>query len=287
MAKQQHEKSRYFTYLLYPESIPENFIELLTKLDVPMAISPLHDKDIELTIKQRKDNLKNYISDNRNVFPKEEIERLEGILNGIDKPKYKKPHYHVIYIAKNPVTAQSVRNKIKRVLGDKSINKVQIIQYTVRDTYEYLTHESADAVAKKKHVYDKKDIVEINNFDVSRYDVLDAEEKNDLLNAVLDTIINYGFKNMIQLEHFVSSNDNDTDLTTSKLRDVAKGNNGMLRLYFDGNYQQSIQRDKERENEILDSLDLNRRTAQTNKMLSQLIFGNNKPKTSKGRTHRF
>ena len=60
------EKSRYFTFLLYPESIPSDWEIKLELLGVPMAISPLHDKD----------------------------------LSPVEGQEYKKDHYHVIYIAK-------------------------------------------------------------------------------------------------------------------------------------------------------------------------------------------
>jgi len=38
------EKSRYFTFLLYPESIPSDWKIKLEMIGVSMAISPLHDK---------------------------------------------------------------------------------------------------------------------------------------------------------------------------------------------------------------------------------------------------
>lgn len=80
------EKARYFTFLLYPESIPNDWELKLETLGVPIAISPLHDKD----------------------------------KSNVEGQQYKKPHYHVIYIAKNPVTADSVRWKIKKLLGENS-----------------------------------------------------------------------------------------------------------------------------------------------------------------------
>ena len=40
------DKARYFTFLLYPESIPEDWETKLELLGVPMAISPIHDKDL-------------------------------------------------------------------------------------------------------------------------------------------------------------------------------------------------------------------------------------------------
>ena len=114
----------------------------LELIGVPIAVSPLHDKDL---------------SD------------IEGQL-------YKKAHYHVIYVAKNPVTADSVRVRIKRALGEKSVAMVQIV-LNIENTYLYLTHESKDAIKKNKYKYDKADIKHINNFDIDRYLTLDAEQK--------------------------------------------------------------------------------------------------------------
>lgn len=39
-------KERYWTFILYPESCPDNFKEILQKTGLCVAISPLHDKDI-------------------------------------------------------------------------------------------------------------------------------------------------------------------------------------------------------------------------------------------------
>ena len=113
------EKSRYFTFLLYPdgEGFPSDWEDRLEKIGVPIAISPLHDKD---KAKNR---------------------------------SYKKAHYHGIYIANNPVTAESVRNKLKAVLSleteeCKAVAKVQIVYESIESVYLYLTHESKDAIKK-------------------------------------------------------------------------------------------------------------------------------------------
>ena len=137
------EKARYFTFLLYPESIPSDWELKLELLGVPIAVSPLHDRD----------------------------------KSDVEGQQYKKPHYHVIYVSKNPVTADSVRMKIKRSLGDNSVALVQIIRTSIENTYLYLTHESKDAIEKKKHVYDKADITLLSNFDIDRYITLDVERK--------------------------------------------------------------------------------------------------------------
>ena len=144
------DKARYFTFLLYPESIPNDWEMRLESIGVPIAISPLHDKD------------------------KSDVEGQE----------YKKAHYHVIYVAKNPVTADSVRFKIKGLLGDKSVALVKIIVTSIENMYLYLTHESKDALAKSKYKYSRKDIKLINNFDIDRYITFDFEDKDDMLNEV-------------------------------------------------------------------------------------------------------
>ena len=63
-----------------------------------------------------------------------------------------------------------------------------------------ILHESVDAIAKKKHIYDKKDIVLINNFDIDRYDSLDTADKKAYLNTVLNLVKSNGIQNMIDLE---------------------------------------------------------------------------------------
>ena len=163
------EKARYFTFLLYPESIPNDWIDNLELIGVPIAISPLHDKD----------------------------------LSDVEGQKYKKEHYHVIYVSKNPVTAESVRLKVKRSLGDKSVAMVQIVSTSMENMYLYLTHESKDAIAKNKHKYSKADIRLLNNFDIDRYVTLDVEDKDDMLNDVCDLIDDHNLANMRELRRFV------------------------------------------------------------------------------------
>lgn len=38
-------KARNFAFIIYPESIPSDWIDCLSRVGVPMAISPLHDLD--------------------------------------------------------------------------------------------------------------------------------------------------------------------------------------------------------------------------------------------------
>lgn len=199
------EKARYFTFLLYPESIPQDWQTKLETLGVPIAISPLHDKD----------------------------------LSSVEGQKYKKAHYHVIYISKNPVTAESVRLKIKRTLGDKSVAKVQIVVQSMENMYLYLTHESKDAIAKNKHKYSKHDITLLNNFDIDRYITLDVEDKDDMLNDVCDLIDDHNLANMRELRRFLKAHGSEYGMPSIKVvNSVLRAHTGLIRLYFDAVYQE-------------------------------------------------
>ena len=198
------EKARYFTFLLYPESIPNDWIDNLELIGVPIAISPLHDKD----------------------------------LSDVEGQKYKKEHYHVIYVSKNPVTAESVRLKVKRSLGDKSVAMVQIVSTSMENMYLYLTHESKDAIAKNKHKYSKSDIRLLNNFDIDRYVTLDVEDKDDMLNDVCDLIDDHNLANMRELRRFVKLHGVEYGLPSMKIiNSVLRAHTGLIRLYFDAVYQ--------------------------------------------------
>ncbi|KRM00702.1 MULTISPECIES: replication protein [Lactobacillaceae] len=199
------EKARYFTFLLYPESIPNDWIDNLELIGVPIAISPLHDKD----------------------------------LSDVEGQKYKKEHYHVIYVSKNPVTAESVRLKVKRSLGDKSVAMVQIVSTSMENMYLYLTHESKDAIAKNKHKYSKADIRLLNNFDIDRYITLDVEDKDDMLNDVCDLIDDHNLANMRELRRFIKLHGVEYGLPSMKIiNSVLRAHTGLIRLYFDAVYQE-------------------------------------------------
>lgn len=216
------EKARYFTFLIYPESSPKNFKELLEQLDRPIAISPLHDKDLN----------------------KSKVFKATG-------EKYKKAHYHCIYVASNPVTAESVRNKLKRLLGDDSVALVQIVKTSVENIYKYLTHESEDAIKKNKHVYSSKELVLLNNFDVARYVTFDVEQKEMYFEIICDLIEEHLIANLLQLRKFIKEEGSNYGLDLKILTKVIANKVGLLRLYFDAAYQER-QSKKEGEFAILE-----------------------------------
>lgn len=206
--------------MIYPEGegLPLDWRERLERIGVPIAISPLHDKD-----------------------------KAKG-------GGFKKAHYHGIYVANNPVTSESVRNKIRAILSTekeecKAIAKVQIIREAVENVYLYLTHESKDAKAKAKYIYDKKDILHINNFDIERYIVIDTETKNQALKTLLQIIRAYGIPNILDLHDFIEDNGEAYGIDLNLFLSTIENKSSLLRLYFDGAYQRTqreIAKDKAR-----------------------------------------
>lgn len=84
-------KSKAWTILLYPDSMPDNWIEMLEELALPVAVSPLHDKDV--------------LSDGT--------------------PK--KPHYHLMFVWEGPTTFKNAQ-RIADMFNGPIPKKVESIQ---------------------------------------------------------------------------------------------------------------------------------------------------------------
>ncbi|MBO7985034.1 replication protein RepB, partial [Listeria monocytogenes] len=98
----------------------------------------------------------------------------------------------------------------------------------------YLTHESKDAIAKNKSVYDKRDIKLLNNFDIDRYITLDVEDKDDMLNDVCDLIDEHGLANIRELRRLVRARGAEHNFRSIKIMSsVLRAHNGLIRLSLD------------------------------------------------------
>ena len=216
--------------MLYPESLPEGWIEKLKDMDIAMAISPLHDKDVVDDWKEPKvEDLKPMAEFLGVDFEEYKAERLAE--------KYKKPHYHVIYIAKNPVTSDAVRKRLKRTLTNESVNMVQTVE-NLRGMYNYLTHETEDAIRLKKHVYAKDEIIAINNFDIDRYVTMDVAEKKNATITLVHFIIERELRNLPQLLKLLDKEPDAVPLSTSAIFTILQEQSSLIRMTFDGVYQE-------------------------------------------------
>ena len=96
-------KKRNWGAVIYPESAPEDWIDILKIKGITFAVSPLHDKDLD---------------------------------NGSNGTKLKKAHYHIIMCFDGPVTDKTVNDLLH------SLNQpIGISLESVRGYYRYFTHK--------------------------------------------------------------------------------------------------------------------------------------------------
>lgn len=246
-------KNRNFAFILYPESLPKDWLVQLETLGVPMAISPLHDKD--KMEKKNNDTIRKQAERQAEkdikaqIFftdeaKKQEYDRLKKYyLDEITKqqqnlPEFKKAHYHVLYVNHNPVTADSVVRKLRRKLGNDAVSHVEIVD-NIENYHLYLTHESADAKAHNKHVYNSKDIKYLNGFDISRYITIDKEQKQELFVALVELVYEKNIMNMNQLLTIIKEHGTDIGIeSVRELISITDGNGWLLKMVLDGNYQE-------------------------------------------------
>lgn len=226
------EKKRFHTFLLYPDSLPDDWKEILSGFKLPIAISPLHDKD-EVDEKNLTDEQKELIKKGEKV--------------------YKKPHYHVIYVAKNPVTTDAVRKRLQRALGKDAVNLVQVVD-SVIGMYEYLTHESESAKKAGKHVYDSKDIKLLSGFRIGDYQSLSPEESKAIAIRLVDIVVDNEIMNIRELLRYLEDHKDDEDgiENMNELKYLLFRQGYKLRVFFDGNYQEVQKENSDEQQDYID-----------------------------------
>lgn len=173
---------RSWAFVIYPESMPENYEEIITDTGLPLAMSPLHDKDINPT------------------------------------GEAKKAHYHCIVYYENPTTLKNVKENVCDKLNGTIPIKLESMrgmyryhihldnpekyQYDDRDRKFYngfdidmaskLTRTEINKIIKQIHTF-------INDNNILEYiDLLDVLKDNDLTNlydvAISNTLL---FKSML------------------------------------------------------------------------------------------
>jgi len=154
-------KKRNWAFVAYPESLPKDWKEQLQKSGIQVAISPLHDKDLN----------------------------PDGTL--------KKPHYHVILVYGNPTTYSNVRAFCNGRLGQSIPQPLE----QVRGYYRYLTHEDnpekhqySKADIQTINGFDIRDFVELTASEVLKLEREtvqfirdnDITEYSDLIEILMD-----------------------------------------------------------------------------------------------------
>lgn len=96
-------KQRYWWFIMYPDSMPKDAFQRLNDLMLPMAISPLHDRDVDY-----------------------------------ETGEQKKPHYHVLVCYSGPTTYKAVSEAIVDLVNGSALK----IALYIKSAYEYLWHKN-------------------------------------------------------------------------------------------------------------------------------------------------
>lgn len=107
------EKERYWSIVVYPDSVPENWLQYLSETGLEIGISPLHDKD------------KNIVDDTQ-----------------------KKPHYHILLCFNGPTTykrVERIANTLNAPIPKRVISPIGLIRYfTHKDNPEKAQYNEED-----------------------------------------------------------------------------------------------------------------------------------------------
>lgn len=142
--KNNNSKGRNWAFVVYPESLPKNWLEILQFSGLKIAVSPLHDAD-------------------KNADETE-----------------KKPHYHIIAIWEGPTTYNNALNFSKQLNGTIPIRLEQIRGYyrylTHKDNPEKAQYDEKDII--KINGFDINDFVEFSKSEIDKM----KREIYDLIN---------------------------------------------------------------------------------------------------------
>ena len=180
-------KGRNWAFVIYPESMPENWRDILYEIGLPCAVSPLHDKDI----------------------------------NPDGTPK--KPHYHVICTYDNATTSKSV----KELVTDRLNATIPIKLENLRGMYRYHLHldnpekyQYDDRDREFFNGFDKSSVEKLTHTEIQRLfkEIISFINENhiyeysDLLTIFLDNdmpeLFDVASNNTIMLTSFLNSKRN-------------------------------------------------------------------------------
>ena len=214
-----NERARNIAAILYPESMLDDWPELLASWGLPVAYC-IHDKD--------------HLADG-------ELDR--------------KVHVHVYLRAAN--TTLRYAKKLFETLCDKTKRQSDGSFVTSccmpvckinnpREKYDYLIHATERAKKDNKFQYSPLERIEINNFDIGAYEQESQEEKAERVENLVDIIILNRISNMVELRNYLQSvsdpSSEDPDRTMFDTHQaLIRGFRAYLGDYMKVNYKSKIE----------------------------------------------
>lgn len=194
-------KAKYWEALMYPENMLDDWQDqIAVLLQKPVAYC-IHNAD--LTNKKGED---------------------------------RKEHVHIIVAYGNTTTENNALRLFKRLEkeGKHAIPNDKIQQcIDIRRCYDYLIHDTDDCRKKGKHIYDPKERICLNGFDIGNFEQISEHDKDDMAKELCDVIIDNMFTNFSDFYMYVISN------YDSKYFNIIKAYSGLFERITKGNYQKT------------------------------------------------
>lgn len=137
------ESSKWWSFIVYPESAPENWKEKLQLIGCELAISPLHDKDL-------------WTHDSAEIVDEETGEIIEPRGSRYKCGERKKAHWHCIIKFENTIKYKEANELIRSITNGPYLQKCM----SLKGQYEYFTHMNNP----EKYQYEKDEIEKYNGF---------------------------------------------------------------------------------------------------------------------------
>lgn len=170
-------KGRNWAFVVYPESLPKNWEEIVIETGLPMCFSPLHDMDINPTGETKKPHYHVICYYDNNTTQKNVKENVCDKLNGTIPIKLEsmsgmyRYHLHL----DNPEKYQ-YSDKDRRFYNGFDVHKVDDLTYTevkklIRDLQNFI---------RKNHIYEYSDLLDIL-LDNELFEMLEVAENHTIL----------------------------------------------------------------------------------------------------------
>lgn len=203
MAENRIDKARYWWSVLYPENMIEGWEEEIADLvQVPFAYC-VHSSDTD------------------------------------SKSEHRKDHVHLILVFPNTTTYKHAL-KVFKLLGDNAVNTCKAC-INIRHCYDYLIHDTETCRKANKHLYERAERVCGNSFDIGAYEQISIEEKQSMLQELIDFALEKKIMNMADFM-ILASREFDSEYFS-----VVVGYNTIIDRVCKGNHYKRINQAKANE----------------------------------------
>lgn len=197
-------KAKYWVGVLYPDNMKENWqIEIGDILGVPYSYC-IHDKDMLSEYNQK-------------------------------QGESRKVHVHCLIAFPNTTTQSNAFNVLSGLSADgcQALNTVQACN-SVRNTYEYLIHNTETAIKQGKYLYSESERICGNNFDIGCFEQLSMNDKNKMAQELCE------FISSRKIYNFVDFYDGAIQHFGNEYFEIIKSYSGLFERLCKGNYHKLV-----------------------------------------------